>query len=106
MKYGIGQKVKIKDFSELVKEYGVEPNGSVIIGNCYFDRQMKVYCGEEYTIVSTFPGGYYELDVKDDGYWYFTSEMFAEEKPKTVDKPKAEAAETAKPKRTYARKQQ
>ena len=105
MKHGIGQKVKIKDFSELVKEFGTDTCGNIIIGNCFFNRQMKVYCGEEYRIKNTYSDGTYELDLQDGGEWYFTEEMFEGDKAVTVniDTEQPNAVED-KPKRTYTRR--
>lgn len=107
MKYGIGQKVRVKDFSELVKEFGVEPNGNIIIGNYYFDRQMKVYCGEEYRIKNTYADGTYELDLQDGGEWFFSEEMLETEKPVILGidiAPNNDIAVGDKPKRTYTRR--
>ena len=105
MKYGVGQKVRVKDFSELVKEFGVEPNGNIIIGNYYFDRQMKVYCGEEYRIKNTYADGTYELDLQDGGEWFFSEEMLETEKPVISDiAPNNDIVVGDKPKRTYTRR--
>ena len=107
MKYGIGQKVRVKDFSELVKEFGVEPNGNVLIGNYYFDRQMKVYCGEEYRIKNTYADGTYGLDLQDGGDWVFSEEMLETEKPVILGVDIAQQDDIAvgdKPKRTCTRK--
>lgn len=112
MKYGIGQKVKVKDFSELVKEFGVESNGNIIIGNYYFVRQMKVYCGEEYRIKNTYADGTYELDLQDGEEWFFSEEMLEEINKVDVIKKyeehlktaKIEVVEPDKHKRTYTRR--
>ena len=75
MKYGIGQRVKIKNYDELEKEFGAEPNGSIIIGNYYFDPQMKDYCGKVYRVRNTYVDCTYELDLPDNAEWFFTEEM-------------------------------
>lgn len=117
MKYGIGQKVRVKDFKELAKKYGVQSNGDIYIGDYSFEREMKVYCGEEYRILNHFEGDLYELSLKDGGYWYFHSEVLEDVKPiiLSVDiapnndmgtgiKGDKEPIIEAKPKRTYTRR--
>lgn len=65
MKYAIGDKVKIKDFSQLVKEYGTTPTGDVLIKDFYYKKDMKVYCGETHTVTDYYGGDLdvYELDT-------------------------------------------
>ena len=75
MKYGIGQKVKVRNFQDMVREYGVELNGDILMGNFYFTREMKVFCGEECRIKNVYGDGTYQLDIEDSDDWYFTDQM-------------------------------
>ena len=85
MKYGIGQKVRVKDFSELAKKYGVQSNGDIYIGDYAFEREMKVYCGEEYYIANHYDGNLYELTLNDGGYWYFIDEVLEDMRDKQLN---------------------
>lgn len=74
MKYGVGQKVRIKDFSELADKYGIS-NGGVVIGDYFFEREQKVYCGEEYRVHNCFNDRTYELATGDTEGWLFHEEV-------------------------------
>lgn len=79
MQYEIGQKVRIKDFKDMVRQYGVDEKGNINMGSTIFLRDMKVYCGEEYTIANKFTDDsetLYELEEENCGLWYFTEKMF------------------------------
>ena len=114
MKFGVGQLVRVKDFGELSRKYQVE-NGGVIIGDYFFEREMKVYCGETFRVKSCFDG-LYELYTDDDSMWVFAAETLELPTEKTIYEKyeelqnevvalktdKVEVEE--KPKRTYTRK--
>lgn len=113
MKFGVGQKVRVKDFCEMAHKYVVE-NGGIIIGDYFFEREMKVYCGETFRVKSCFDE-VYELYTEDDGMWVFAEETLEspndkslyekyEELEKELAALKAEKEE--KPKRQYTRKTQ
>lgn len=101
MKYGIGQKVKVKDFSVMSEEYGLNSYGDIEMGKYYFTREMKVFCGEKCRVLNVFADGTYELDLKGSEDWYFTSEMLEEDKPK-VNREKELEAENEKLKQKIA----
>lgn len=74
MKFAIGDKVRVKDFSELAKKFPIY-KGGIKIGNDYlFERAMKVYCGEIY-IISDSVGDLYELGTADYENWAFHQEV-------------------------------
>lgn len=113
MKFGVGQLVRVKDFGELAHKYVVE-NGGVIIGDYFFDREMKIYCGETFRVKSCF-AGVYELYTDDDSMWVFVAETLESpndksfyekyeelEKEVALKSQKVEVEE--KPKRQYTRK--
>ncbi len=123
MKYKIGQRVKIRDFSAMANEFGVQENGNILVGNYYFTREMKVYCGEEYCITALYGDGY-ELDLQDGEEWYFNDGMLidSEQEPivasveikalkaeiqklkNTIKFYENQNIEEVKPKRTYTRR--
>lgn len=70
MRFEIGQKVRVKDFGKLAKEFSVK-DGGIVIGDYLFDRAMKIYCGEEYRIYNCFADGTYELMTNDNEGWLF-----------------------------------
>lgn len=72
--FGIGQKVRVKDFSELAGKYGIT-DGGIVIGDYMFEKAMKVYCGEEYRVLSHFEDNTYELDTNDNENWVFHEEV-------------------------------
>ena len=78
MKYKIGDKVKIRSWESMKKEFGTDSRGDIILPNIYFTRGMKEYCGKEVTIEKCF----YD-EVKEERYyivdgrpWTFSNEMF------------------------------
>ena len=82
MKFGVGQLVRVKDFGELAHKYVVE-NGGVIIGDYFFEREMKIYCGETFRVKSCFDG-VYELFTEDDSMWVFAGEVLELPTEKTI----------------------
>lgn len=118
MKFGIGQKVRVKYFKDLADKYGIT-DGGIAIGTYFFEREMKVYCGEEY-YVSHFVDGLYVLDTEDNQDWVFAPEtlelpnekkdIIAETMEKTIEEVsqiKDVAGQVIKPqpaKRPYTRK--
>lgn len=114
MKFGVGQLVRVKDFGELAHKYVVE-NCGVIIGDYFFEREMKIYCGETFRVKSCFDG-VYELFTEDDSMWVFAGEVLElptektiyekyEELQNEVDALKTDKVEVEeKPKRQYTRK--
>lgn len=113
MKFGVGQLVRVKDFGELARKYQVE-NGGVIIGDYFFEREMKIYCGETFRVKSCFDG-VYELFTEDDSMWVFAGEVLELPTEKTIyEKYEEFEKEVAlksqnieleeKPKRQYTRK--
>lgn len=89
MKYGIGQKVKVKSFNELAENYPIY-NGGIEIDGYLFERQMKVYCCEEYKIKNIFDG-LYELDTADGELWLFHENVL-----EPINKPISHETETVK----------
>lgn len=108
MRFKIGQSIKVKDFNDLKTTYPKSNDGSLIVDSCFFLREMKVYCGEEYKIKTIVSNGVYELDLADGGNWYFTEGMLEDintaDTTKKHEETKIGVVGSDKPKRTYTRK--
>lgn len=51
--FKVGDLVKIRDFEDMVRQYGVQSNGDIYPpSRCCFTRSMKSYCGLKYVISS------------------------------------------------------
>lgn len=77
MKYKVGDKVKVRSWDSMVKEFGVDRLGDIKLSDTYFVHDMKAYCGKTLTITHV---GESEYRTKGNT-WYWTDEMF---EPKTV----------------------
>lgn len=54
--YKVGQKVRIKSWKQMEKEYGLNRRGNIPTFSV-FTREMIVFCGNTYTIKSIFKHG-------------------------------------------------
>ena len=75
MKYKVGDKVKVREWDDMAKEFGVYGDGFVVVlsNGCFF-RPMCKYCGKTMTIRAVH--GHYYLIGDDEDWWHFTDEMF------------------------------
>lgn len=72
MKYNVGDKVKIRAWKDMAREYGMS-GGSIRIPQS-FVPEMRKYCGKVMTIASNKYGCY---NLKEDrAGWTFSEEMF------------------------------
>lgn len=53
MRFKVGDKVRVKDFSVLCKEFGVSNFTQRVIGGITFVEDMKQYCGNVFTVKDT-----------------------------------------------------
>lgn len=75
MKYKVGDKVKVRTWEDMKKEYGLNGCGSIACNRSFTDG-MKEYCGKYVTITSV--GFWY--DIKEDfGSWQWSDDMFEDE---------------------------
>lgn len=75
MKYKVGDKVRVREWQDMAKEYSVDGNGNIIgIGIYFFAKSMKKLCGKTVTIKKVHSYGY-EINEINDAY-SFTDEMF------------------------------
>lgn len=79
MKYKVGDKVRVRQWDDMVEEYG-ESFGSIDIPHFYFSRNMEKYCGEVVTIEKVYTCSY--RIKEDEEHWYWTDEMFESYKVK------------------------
>lgn len=88
--FKVGDKVVIKDWDEMVKEYGIDPpSGSI---NCYpyhFVSSMRALCGEEATITKVYLKNWkVELEFKKSNLnyspWNYCVDMIKHAKPQTI----------------------
>lgn len=66
--FKVGDKVIIKDWDEMVKEYGVNSWGGIDCHPYSFSSFMKILCGEEATIIGMHPDGTVLLDFKKSDF--------------------------------------
>lgn len=73
MRYKIGDKVRVRQWDDMAKEFGVD-NGNILINGFYFIKEMKQYCGKTYEVYDT--GLHYILATENEVLeWYFTDSM-------------------------------
>lgn len=73
MKFKVGDKVRVREWADMEKEFGLDNDGDIKCRFC-FTKSMREYCGNVYTIISLFNG--YTLDGgKGIGNWNFTDDM-------------------------------
>lgn len=73
MKYKVGDKVRVRQWDDMAKEFG-ESFGSIDIPHFYFPRSMEKYCGEVVTIEKADTCSYHIKE--DEEHWYWTDDMF------------------------------
>ena len=75
MKYKIGDKVRIRQWDDMVEEFGVD-GGDILVGGCCFVEEMKQYCGKVFEIYDVW-SFCYNLKTEDEELdWNFTEGMF------------------------------
>ena len=74
MKYKVGDKVRVRQWDDMVKEFGVDKFGHISTKTGYFTKRMKEFCGGVYEIDSVLEKGYW-LKNRDGYFWYFTDDM-------------------------------
>ena len=66
MKYKVGDKVRVREWDDMAKEFGVYGDGFfVVLSNGCFFRQMRKYCGKTMTIRAV-NGDYYLISDDED----------------------------------------
>ena len=73
MKYKVGDRVRVRDWDDMKKEYGLDRDGDINIRPC-FATGMKKFCGKIVTITGA-DGENYHIEG-DNECWFFTDKMF------------------------------
>jgi hypothetical protein len=71
MKYKVGDKVKVREWEAMEKEFGLDRDGDIGIKPC-FSKNMREYCGRIMTISHANRTDYH-MDGND---WFWTDKMF------------------------------
>jgi len=76
MKYKVGDRVRVRQWETMARQYKVRNDGDIeIIGTPhYFIKEKKSLCGQVVTIEKVV-SDYYHIK-EDGGYWEWTDEMF------------------------------
>lgn len=73
MKYKVGDKVRVRQWIDMAKEFGVN-NGNIPINGCLFVKEMKQHCGRTYKVYGK--SLYYILATENEVLdWCFTDSM-------------------------------
>lgn len=77
-KYKVGDKVRVRKWEEMEKEFGLDEDGDIKLRTC-FARDMKVFCGKTVTISDMYDEKYkgkqYIIE-EDSGKWNWSDDMF------------------------------
>lgn len=78
MKYKVGDKVRVRQWDDMVKEYGFidSVERDIYIPDCTFVNSMKKFCGSVVTISNIVSNNNRYLIKEDDHLWYWTDDMF------------------------------
>lgn len=74
MKYKVGDKVRVRDWDDMKKEFDMDGK-DIMTPRCYFVDSMKKYCNSIVTIDVVKDNGKYCV-VEDSNSWYWCDEMF------------------------------
>ena len=72
MKYKVGDKVRVRAWDDMKKEFGLDASGDIKC-RCWFTKQMRELCGKIVQIESVSPKS--EIYSIKDGYHNFTDDM-------------------------------
>ena len=73
--FKIGDKVKIRTWESMAKEFGTDRDGDISC-KCWFVTDMKKYCGKVFTIKEVLCDGNYYLSSDDNvSEWKFSEDM-------------------------------
>ena len=76
MKYKVGDKVRVRQWDDMVKEFGTDEAGRINQKTgCRFTEEMKKFCGGVYEICSVLERIYLLKDGAKTICWHFTDQM-------------------------------
>lgn len=75
MRYKVGDKVKVREWGNMVEQYGTDEDGDIDCDLCFL-TDMKKYCGKEMTI-SKVDFLHYRME-EDHGKFIWSDDMLCE----------------------------
>ena len=75
MRYKVGDKVRVRQWDDMVKEFGTDEAGRINQKSVVFTEEMKKFCGGVYEICSVLERIYLLKDGAKTIRWYFTDQM-------------------------------
>lgn len=78
VKFKVGDKVRIRQWDDMKKEFKVDCDGDIIMNNCWFSKGMKHLCGRTAEIDNIDSEGKIQLinwSCDDNTDWYFCGDM-------------------------------
>ena len=75
MRYKVGDKVRVRQWDDMVKEFGTDEAGSINQKTVVFTKEMKKFCGGVYEICSVLERIYLLKDGAKTICWHFTDQM-------------------------------
>lgn len=78
MKYKVGDKVRVRQWDDMAKEFGFSgcTKSNIDILGCLFTNSMKKFCGSVVTISNIVSDNSRYLIKEDNQNWYWTDDMF------------------------------
>ncbi len=82
MKYKVGDKVRVRQWDDMAREFGIDKYGDIDMGNILFSKAMKQYCRKVFTI----------NDISDDRYYVGEAPMYGwtDDMLEPIEQPKLE----------------
>ena len=76
MKYKVGDKVRVRQWDDMVEEFGLYDRKDIGIPSCFFVKEMRKYCGSVVTIRELTCRDTRYLIEEDDCCFFWTDDMF------------------------------
>lgn len=76
MRYKVGDKVRVRQWDDMVKEFDVN-DGDIYMNGCCFIKEMKQYCGKTYEVSNT-DSVHYILRTENEVLDYFFTDGMLE----------------------------
>ena len=77
MRYKVGDKVRVRQWNDMVEEFGIKGE-DIPISGCYFVKEMKQYCGKTYEVCDIVL--HYTLKTENEVLnWCFADEMLEDD---------------------------
>lgn len=91
MRYKVGDKVRVRQWDDMVEEFDINEFGDINTKTGCFTRQMKKFCGGVCEIYSVLETSYWLKDEYGHTYyWYFTDDMLEDVVSLSLKTPKTQ----------------